>query len=194
MPAARPAPRRTRGRPAQGKGLELEDILSAAQQLLDEEGCDALTMRALAARLGVTPMSLYHHVGDRAGLIRAVADRVYADVGKRLRRAEDDPLVELRSILLRYHECVARQPQLTLALFTESGAFAGVSRSLSERMQVLLEPVVTDAQLWRDVLVDHAHGNALAFASASPAPYRAMRRQYTKALDALLQRLRASRS
>lgn len=41
-----------------------------------------MTMRAVAARLDVTPMSLYHPVGDRAELPRALSDRVYAEALK----------------------------------------------------------------------------------------------------------------
>ena len=69
---------RPRGRPAHGKGVTLDAILSTALAMLDEGEGDGLSLRALAARLGVTPMSLYHHVGDHAGLLRALSDRVYA--------------------------------------------------------------------------------------------------------------------
>ena len=67
---------RPRGRPARGQGVTRDAILDAALDLLDEDGDAGLTMRALAARLGVTPMSLYHHVTDRAGLLRALSDRL----------------------------------------------------------------------------------------------------------------------
>lgn len=39
-----------------------------------------LTMLALAAHLGVTPMSLYHHVSVRAGLLQALSNSVYIGV------------------------------------------------------------------------------------------------------------------
>ena len=44
---------RPRGRPAQGKGVTRPEILDAAMLLLDEGGGKGLSMRALAARLGV---------------------------------------------------------------------------------------------------------------------------------------------
>jgi len=55
------------------------DILTTALTLRDDSGGQGLTMRALATRLGVTPMSLYNHVADQAGLLRALSDRVYAE-------------------------------------------------------------------------------------------------------------------
>ena len=55
-------------------------MLEAALDILDGEGADALTMRALAKRSGVNPMTLYHHFGDQDGLIKALSERVYAGV------------------------------------------------------------------------------------------------------------------
>ena len=49
---------RPRGRPAHGKGVTLDAILSTALAMLDEGEGDGLSLRALAARLGVTPMSI----------------------------------------------------------------------------------------------------------------------------------------
>jgi AcrR family transcriptional regulator len=68
---------RGRGRPAK---LSRESILSAALELLDREGADALTMRRLAAQLGVEAMSLYRHVADRAALLEGLADRLAAEI------------------------------------------------------------------------------------------------------------------
>ena len=66
---------RPRGRPSVGAGVTQEDILATALTLLDEGGGQGLTLRALADRLDVTPMSLYRHVGDQAGLMRALSDQ-----------------------------------------------------------------------------------------------------------------------
>ena len=96
---------RPRGRPARGEGVTRDAILSAALALLDEDGA-GFGMRALAARLGVTPMSLYHHVGDRAGLLRALSDQVYGGVLNGAAAA--DGIAELRALLTRYHDAVAR--------------------------------------------------------------------------------------
>jgi AcrR family transcriptional regulator len=49
--------------------LDAEAIAAAALQVSDEHGPAGLTMRAVAERLGVTPMALYHHVRDKAALV-----------------------------------------------------------------------------------------------------------------------------
>lgn len=51
-------------------------IADAALRVADELGADRFTMRAVAERLGVTPMALYHHVEDKAALVGLVVDAV----------------------------------------------------------------------------------------------------------------------
>ncbi len=54
-------------------------IARAALDVADERGAAGFSMRAVADRLGVTPMALYHHVSDKAGLIAVVVDEVIAE-------------------------------------------------------------------------------------------------------------------
>ncbi|WP_330457739.1 TetR/AcrR family transcriptional regulator [Streptomyces sp. NBC_00820] len=53
-----------------------EEILDAALALADERGLEAVSMRALAERVGVTPMALYRHVADKAALLDAMVGRL----------------------------------------------------------------------------------------------------------------------
>jgi len=184
---------RPRGRPAPGGGVSRDEILDAALALLDEGGGQGLTMRALAKRLDVTAMSFYRHVGDHAGLLRALSDRVYAAVLDQP-AGEEGALAALRGLLTRYHHAVASHPQLTLAIFATPEAFAGVTRHISDRLTDLLAHVTEQPLLWRDILVDHAHGAGLALVSArrDEAQARAMLAQYQQALDCLLARLTAA--
>lgn len=186
---------RPRGRPAPGTGVARDDILTTALTLLDEGGGQGLTMRALAARLGVTPMSLYHHVGDQSGLLRALSDRVYAEVlegppGLPDRRAD------IQALLLRYHQAVGRHPQLTLAIFATPEAFAGVTHQITECLTALLSEITAEPLLWRDILVDHAHGSGLALVSTrgDRQQVQVMLEQYRKALDRLLDHMTSARS
>ncbi|MBN3788240.1 TetR/AcrR family transcriptional regulator [Burkholderia sp. Ac-20353] len=181
---------RPRGRPVQGTGVSRDDILTAALVLLDEDGGQGLTMRALAKRLGVTAMSLYHHVGDYDGLLRALSDRVYAEV---LEGADvlSDPGAEIRALLTRYHHAVGKHPPLTLAIFATPEAFAGVVRHITDRLTVLLAEMTDEPLLWRDILIDHAHGSGLALVSAQGKQMQVQKleAQYQQALDRLLERL-----
>jgi AcrR family transcriptional regulator len=181
---------RPRGRPVQGKGVTRHEILDAAMQLLDEGGGKGLSMRALAARLGVTPMSLYHHVDDRAGLLLALSDRVYGVVLDAMVEPAGQR-ADIRTLLTRYYDAVGRHPQLTLEIFAEPTAFAGVSRKITDLLTSLLAAITPDHVLWRDILIDHAHGSGLALSAARGDQEQAelMRAQYRVALDCLLERL-----
>lgn len=67
-----PATSRTRAKASGGgrkrEPLTRERVLKEALALVDEQGLEALTMRALATRLNVEAMSLYNHVGGKEGL------------------------------------------------------------------------------------------------------------------------------
>lgn len=56
--------------------LTREELLEAATRILDEEGLSALTMRRLAAEVGVEAMSLYHHVPNKDALLDGVVEHV----------------------------------------------------------------------------------------------------------------------
>ena len=71
---------RPRGRPPLGKQpLSRALVLKQALALLDAEGLENLSMRVLAQRLGVSPMSLYNHVADKDALLDALHEAVLLD-------------------------------------------------------------------------------------------------------------------
>jgi AcrR family transcriptional regulator len=70
-------PSRTSGQRA---GLTREHVLDAARALLGEKGLSGVTMRGLAARLGVQPNTLYSHVASKDELVEALLDDVLAAV------------------------------------------------------------------------------------------------------------------
>jgi TetR/AcrR family tetracycline transcriptional repressor len=72
--------RDTRQRRAARRPLDREQVVRAALALLDEVGLDALTMRNLAERLGVTATSLYRHVRDKQELLVLLADEISGEV------------------------------------------------------------------------------------------------------------------
>lgn len=61
-------------RPGQRAGLTHAQVLDAARVLLAERGIDAITMRGLAERLGVSPNALYSHVSSKTALIDEILD------------------------------------------------------------------------------------------------------------------------
>lgn len=57
-------------------------IIQAALDLLDEVGFDGITMRALAAKLGIKAASLYWHVRNKQELLILLADEICAPIRK----------------------------------------------------------------------------------------------------------------
>lgn len=57
---------------------DLDSIVDAALDLLDEFGLPDLSMRRLAGRLQVQASALYWHVENKQSLLAAVADRIVA--------------------------------------------------------------------------------------------------------------------
>jgi AcrR family transcriptional regulator len=64
--------------------LTTQRIAAAARRLLDREGVEAVTMRRVANAVGITPMAVYRHYPDRAGLLNALADRGFKELAGRL--------------------------------------------------------------------------------------------------------------
>ncbi|MET8143423.1 GntR family transcriptional regulator [Sphaerisporangium sp. NPDC005288] len=87
--AARPGhdriPRGGRSSPAPGQAghrepeLTRERVVRAAIEIADAEGLDALSMRGVAARLGVATMSIYRHVPGKDELTLLMADAAFGE-------------------------------------------------------------------------------------------------------------------
>jgi TetR/AcrR family transcriptional regulator, tetracycline repressor protein len=63
-------------------GLTKPAIVQAALDLLDEAGMDGLTVRALAARLGVQAPALYWHVRSKQALLDEMATQIWRQIGE----------------------------------------------------------------------------------------------------------------
>ncbi|MGH0031070.1 MAG: TetR/AcrR family transcriptional regulator [Myxococcota bacterium] len=75
---------RARGTDVSGAGGRGRDsraaILEAAQALLLESGIEGMSIRKLGRRCGYTAPTIYHHFGDKAGLVAAVVDERFREV------------------------------------------------------------------------------------------------------------------
>lgn len=59
--------------------LSKDLILKAALEIIDQEGMDALSLRKIAAQLGVSTMSLYRHYRNKAEIEVDIVDHVVGD-------------------------------------------------------------------------------------------------------------------
>jgi AcrR family transcriptional regulator len=140
--------------------LTRDAIVAAAVALVDEAGPDALTMRAVAARLGAGAMSLYRHVASREELLDLVLAAMAAEL-------PEPPLTgewraDLAAIARATRTGLLRRPHLTVLLTSRTGRGAADLGILERTFEVLrsagFEPF--DA-----VLANHALGNYVAGAA-----------------------------
>lgn len=117
MPAATPAPKATpptprrRGpQPRYGR----EDVARAAVAIADTDGLDAVTFRAVAARLGTGVMSLYNYVPDKQALVYDMAELVSAEL--ELPEPTGDWRADMHAVAGNQRDLVHRHPWMTTAV------------------------------------------------------------------------------
>lgn len=66
--------------PGPARRLNEQMVIDAAFGVVRDHGFDALSIRRVAAVLGVSPNALYTYVPDRAGLLRSMVERVMSEV------------------------------------------------------------------------------------------------------------------
>lgn len=87
--------------------LNRQRVVEAAVELADEVGMESFTIRKLAAKLGVGPMTIYHHVPSKDELIDAMVDQVFTEIelppkGEDWRVAIKKRCLSARSVLNRH--------------------------------------------------------------------------------------------
>ncbi|MFD4796421.1 TetR/AcrR family transcriptional regulator [Streptomyces anulatus] len=96
-----PAPERSR-----------TEITTAALALADAEGLAAVSMRALAQKLGTGPASLYRYVGSRDELLDLMADAVAGEMDLSGATGGGDWLDDLVGLALQSRDAHVRHPWL----------------------------------------------------------------------------------
>jgi AcrR family transcriptional regulator len=139
--------------------LSEESILAAALSLVDETG--ELTMAALAARVGSTASSIYHHFRGRQAIIEALRERVGAGIA--VPQETDDWEPALLRFLRDYRDAFARHPRLIplLTAQTISGDSTVVVYDRLLRILARAGLPLAEHLLWVSVLDNFVLGSAL---------------------------------
>ncbi|UNM16257.1 TetR/AcrR family transcriptional regulator C-terminal domain-containing protein [Streptomyces formicae] len=87
-----------------------ERIVGAALTIIDEEGVDALSMRRIAASLGVQAMSLYNHVRSKADILDGVTEFITTEM-RMPRRMSGGWEDGIRSIAYAFRQASLRHPR-----------------------------------------------------------------------------------
>lgn len=83
--------------------LSRDRVLEVATAIVEAEGVDGLSMRALAAKLGVAVTAIYWHVGNKDELLAALVERAGAEVGgiRTVGRTPEERITSTAKSLLR---------------------------------------------------------------------------------------------
>ena len=93
--------------------LQRDAIVAAARALIVEDGLEALSLRRLAAQLGVTAPALYAHVRDKRDLLRALAEGEFETLVARFDAITDpDPIARIKGHGRAYVQHARENPEL----------------------------------------------------------------------------------
>jgi AcrR family transcriptional regulator len=128
--------------------LSVEQILDAALAILREEGLDAVSMRNVSARLGVSPVPVYNRIGNKEALLDALAAHLVANVAPP--SADGEPWEEYAQRWSRSVRAGLRQSRdARLTLRTQRAAYVEASRPLIAAMRAGRIPTPSAIQACR---------------------------------------------
>jgi AcrR family transcriptional regulator len=122
------------------------EFVSAAIELVRDDGLIGLTMRKLAARMGVSAMTAYRYFDNKADLVGAIVERIWSDVLDAMQSAAPTTPTEtaIRSLLAVRRVVVS---------YGEAGILAGAVTP----HDALLQVKETAAATLRTIGFDEAH-------------------------------------
>jgi AcrR family transcriptional regulator len=94
-------------------------LVDLALEALESAEPDAVTLRGLAQKAGVSPMAPYRHFPDKAALMQAVAMAGFTELRNRLRAVDDpaDPRRALVAFAGVYVRFACERPQLYRVMY-----------------------------------------------------------------------------
>lgn len=153
---------------AESTAMTRRALLDAAAQLLDQGGPDAVTLREVGARAGVSRNAPYRHFPDKEGLLTALAVEGWEDLAEQLGAvtAGDDPTTNLEDSLRAILHLARTRPHLYGLMFVvperdpEAGARAAAAAT--EELLAVVGAVVGegDARRYTALLFSSVHGIA----------------------------------
>lgn len=113
--------------PAEGPTDRRQEILNAALACAAEAGADAVSIDGVRARCGASVGSIYHHFGNRDGIVAALFFDIFHDQSRSVQAQLDAARgVEagVKALVTGYLDWVVAQPERARFLFQARGAVA----------------------------------------------------------------------
>jgi AcrR family transcriptional regulator len=145
-------------------------LLDQAAALLDGGGPDAVTLREVGARAGVTRGAPYRHFADKENLLTAVAAESWERLGDHMHALRTDerlrPAEKLRQALVGVIDVSRRQPHLYQLMFSapagDPAAVVRAAQRMCDEFLAIVAAVVGDLNAGRyaAILLTGVHGAA----------------------------------
>jgi AcrR family transcriptional regulator len=120
--------------------IRQDQIAEAVLDLVTRGGLGALSVAAVARRVGVTPSALYRHFPSKGAMLEATLARLERRVHDNVRIAREraaDPLEAVGVLLARHVELVRANRGIPLVLFSDDVYFRRTGRRARLRSMVL---------------------------------------------------------
>jgi AcrR family transcriptional regulator len=186
--------------------LTREAIAKAARDILVAEGLHAVSLRRVAASLGVTAPALYAHVIDKRDLLQGIVEREVECLMERFAEHRNGaPIDRLRSMAIAYVDYGLQNPDLFRAMFLFRPELTAEPRgdqpALGSRILDAFHSAVRDAQSAGDLTAGDgelasltiwatAHGVLTTLLSGPPLHIDLKNRLAETAVDASITGLR----
>jgi AcrR family transcriptional regulator len=179
-------------------------LLTTARRVFSEHGYAATSMDDLTAQAGLTRGALYHHFGDKKGLLAAVVEQIDAETDTRLQAISDaaeDAWEGFRQRCVAYLD-MALEPEVQRIVLRDARAVLGGASPDSQRhcvasMQRLISNLIqrgviapVDAQALASLIYGSLAEAAFWIAEGDDASARLV--QATAALELLLRGLKVA--
>ncbi|MES2270763.1 MAG: TetR family transcriptional regulator [Pseudomonadota bacterium] len=135
-PDKKSSPRRRKGAPSAAV-LDQDMIVRATLDLINEEGLDAFTLRALAKRLGVFPTAIYWHIPNRNEMLSRAVALALEDVVPA--RRNPDWREYLKAILTRTRKAIQKRPNIAPLVATQMVSNTHTSFKFVEEILLILD-------------------------------------------------------
>jgi AcrR family transcriptional regulator len=148
-------------------------VLDASVDIIAARGPDAVSMREVARRAGISHQAPYHHFGDRAGIFAAIAEEGFDMLSAGFREVLDGTRHPSRGCFEAYVNLAREHPGHFRVMFRSDicglGVHAGATRAADESFDELLRMVDRVAGIgiaesarfaWASLMWSTAHGFA----------------------------------
>lgn len=153
LTSAGAAARRPRRRGDSAKTEFRDAIIGTASDLLREEGFESVSIRNIAARVGVTPMAFYRYFESKREVVQCIWERTFAELLNALvgrMAAGTTPAERLTAFLNAYIDYWQDDPEAARAIFFGDGVYKS---ALAVEVNFVSNPTARPVlNLWEQVI------------------------------------------